>query len=150
MKIGVTGTRNGMTFHQMTAVTRELRQRLQCAPNWNDAELHHGDCQGVDVHVAAIAQGLGYVTVAHPPTNDYHRAFHNSTHVLPPQHYLDRNKSIVDTVDVLLVVPLTPEERQRSGTWFTYRYANRVGRDVVVFLPDGRISRELRKVSDYR
>jgi hypothetical protein len=54
MKIGVTGTRSGMNETQFAAMQEYLSQFVPA-----DTELHHGDCVGVDVEVAILAQSLG-------------------------------------------------------------------------------------------
>ena len=46
MKIGITGTREGMNDSQVSRVTQLL---FDMGP---DHELHHGDCVGVDIQIA--------------------------------------------------------------------------------------------------
>lgn len=131
MKVGITGSRTGPTLAQLTVVTRELAA-------WVGDELHHGDCVGVDATVAAVASGLGYRTVAHPPQLLLYRAGHASDEVRSAQEYLARDRAIVDEVDVLLACPDGPE-RLHSGTWYTIRYARKIGRRVILIQPDGGI-----------
>lgn len=99
--------------------------------------LHHGDCIGADQQAAEIAEKLGHQTVGHPPTNQSKRAFHPSTKTLPAKDYLERDKDIVDASERLLAAPKGYEEERRSGTWFTVRYARRMGKKVTIIFPDG-------------
>lgn len=55
--------------------------------------------------------------------------------------YLQRNKVIVDRCGVLVAAPGEAQEQLRSGTWSTIRYARRVGRPVIMVLPDGTVVR---------
>ncbi len=152
MKIGTTGTRHGLTLPQLTLVTRELslaishELTINYDPDADVHELHHGDCIGVDVQTAAIAAGLGYRTVAHPPNIDCLRGFHPSDVIRPASPYHERDRAIVDATDRLIGCPDGPE-RPRSGTWYTIRYALRQGRPVVVIYPDGEIARPSRHPS---
>jgi hypothetical protein len=145
MDVGVTGSRHGLTLAQMTAVTRELVQ-IMINHFMGAHDLHHGDCQGVDVQVAAIAAGLDYFTVAHPPSDERLRGFHPSRAIRPPADYLQRDRDIVDETELLLACPDGPE-RPKSGTWYTINYAHRIGRRVVLIQPDGSIINTKTEVS---
>jgi hypothetical protein len=57
---------------------------------------------------------------------------------LPP---LERNRNIVDVVDVLLAAPKGPEEL-RSGTWSTVRYCRKVQKPLAILWPDGTVTEE--------
>ena len=113
-------------------------RKIRCFIEDNDVKiLHHGDCIGVDVQTAKIAEFMGVKTVCHPPSNPAARARHASTVILPEKEYLVRNRDIVEAVDHMIVVPFEKEEILRSGTWMTYRYAKKrdVGRTII--FPDG-------------
>lgn len=102
------------------------------------AELHHGDCVGADAVAHAIGLDLDLEIVIHPPTDLKKRAFcQGALIVWPPRPYLDRNREIVHRSFVLVVAPRLAVEELRSGTWSTVRYARRLGRPVVLVLPDG-------------
>ena len=130
MKLGITGTREGMTAKQYAEVEEILSEKFG-----EFTELHHGDCSGVDVQVATIAQKIGYRTVCHPPESNYLRAFHNSDELREPAGYLKRDRAIVDETDLLLVVPLTPVRKPKSGTWYTHNYAKRQSKPVILISP---------------
>ena len=132
MKIGVTGTREGATIEQIDQVTAFL-QLHQAEGN----ELHHGDCTGVDVEVAAIARELGYRIVCHPPVKAETRGFFGGDETRVPAGYLERDRAIVDATEVLIVVPLQTEWQPRGGTWYTFDYAQKKKKPVKVFYPKG-------------
>ena len=129
MKVGVTGTRSGMTEKQFREVNLFLI-------TYDGKELHHGDCVGVDVEVAMMAGDLGYRVVSHPPIQKELQAFHASDEVREPLSYFARNRKIVDECDVLLVLPYQKEHQNHGGTWYTHDYAVKKGKPVVVFYGD--------------
>jgi hypothetical protein len=138
MKLGFTGTRDGMTAAQRDAFAARI-----VAPD----EFHHGCCVGADEQAAQIVFNADCPRiVGHPPTgtallSEFSLGFNTENH--DPLPYLVRNKRIVDACDVLMACPKGPEE-QRSGTWSTVRYARRQGKTVVIFWPDGTVSTEER------
>ena len=132
IKVGFTGTREGMTpkqcmkMHEMLGVLSNKGEEL--------LEFHHGDCLGADkdAHVEAILSEVVYKIVLHPPSNDRLRALCNVNIATPlrvlvtvekPRPYLLRNQDIVDSSDVLIAAPKEKEEVLRSGTWATIRRA---------------------------
>lgn len=129
VKIGITGTRDGMTPYQL----EQLFVRLDGAYPWD--EFHHGDCIGVDNDAAILAKKLGYTTVAHPPINPSFRAFNKSDIIMPELDYFERNRNIVDTCNFLIVVPREMMEQPKGGTWYTYRYAIKVGKPFEILWP---------------
>ena len=133
MKIGVTGTREGMNETQFEELHEYLKQFDPAT-----TELHHGDCVGVDVQVAELAMLLGFRVVCHPPESDYLRAFHKSHEFRQSFGYLKRDRNIVDEIDLLLVVPLQDEWQPKGGTWYTHDYAKKKGKNLVVFFPKRR------------
>lgn len=134
MKIGVTGTRNGMNQNQDLAVWKFLFGLDE------ESELHHGDCVGVDVQVAEMAEILQMKVICHPPEKDDLRAFFplNNESREPKSHFA-RNREIVKECDLLIVVPMDNEPQKLGGTWYTHDYAKKKNKPVVIFYPDGRI-----------
>lgn len=130
MKIGVTGTREGMNDRQAIAVYEYLSKLLP-----GDYELHHGDCVGVDGEVAIIARSLGFKVVCHPPEKQDLRVFHESDEFREPFGYLRRDRNIVDETELLLVVPLQNTWQSSGGTWYTHDYAQKKKKPVVLFYP---------------
>lgn len=128
MKIGVTGTREGMNEAQFEQVKQFLEKH-------KGAELHHGDCVGVDAEVATLAKEMGYKIVCHPPESDYLRAYVPYDEAREPAGYLKRDRAIVNETELLLVVPLQNERQDKGGTWYTYDYALKKGKTVHMCYP---------------
>lgn len=134
MKIGITGTREGMTEWQ----ERELRHTLEGIAIYagDKAEFHHGDCRGVDVQAAAIAKELGFKIICHPPNSSEEQGHFGGDEVRPAKGYLERDRNIVDECEILLVVPLQMEWQPKGGTWYTHDYAKKNNKPVSVFWPE--------------
>jgi hypothetical protein len=102
----------------------ELRRYLAFKVSRNERViLHHGDCVGADAAAHQIARDLGITVVVHPPVSNKKRAFCEGDQELPPKEYLVRNRDIVDASQVLVATPGGFQEKRRSGTWATVRYA---------------------------
>ena len=125
MIVGFTGTRQGMSSTQIRFL-EEILVDLKVK------ELHHGCCVGADDQANSIARSLGIRTMGHPPLNKTQVADCEVDYTYEPRQYLDRNKDIVNAGSMLLVAPLERTEIPRSGTWSTYRYANRIGKSLIV------------------
>lgn len=118
MIVGFTGTRNGMTPHQLVQLRDELRMRLSYE---GTPVFHHGAAIGADRQAAEIAAEMGYTVVAHPAG----------------PNPLDRNRDIVAACDVLIATPKgVIEQRRGSGTWATMRYGQKARKPVVVIWPN--------------
>jgi hypothetical protein len=128
---GLTATRHGMSSEQKAT----LRSYLAGATG----QFHHGLCIGGDADGHHIARDLGYWIIGHPPTNPTLRADLACDELRPQRPYLDRNKDIVDETIALIAAPSELEEQPRGGTWSTVRYAKRIGKAVVLILPNGKI-----------
>jgi len=130
---GFTGTRNGMSAAQKRALEDLLVGR-------SVRHLHHGDCTGADAEAHDVAIRLYVIPVIHPPTDPTRRAFKSApaSHLREPLPYLERNHAIVNESDFLIAAPDGPETL-RSGTWATVRYARKVGKRVLVIMPNGEI-----------
>jgi hypothetical protein len=81
---------------------------------------------------------LNIPIILHPPNVDRFRAFcKGATQVEIPKPYLDRNKDIVKSCDLLIAFPNSKEEQIRSGTWSTMRFAKKIKRKMIIIFPDG-------------
>ena len=129
MRIGVTGTREGANDKQLKLVAEYLISLGQ------GHELHHGDCKGVDVEIAAIARHLGWRIVCHPPLSKETQGFYGGDEIRTPKGYLERDRQIVDETELLIVLPLQNEWQPRGGTWYTHDYAVKKGKPVKIFYP---------------
>lgn len=137
-KIGVTGTRSGCSENQLARLHLFL-----CAyvVNHGPTELHHGDCVGADAETAQIARSYGYKIVCHPPSNNSLRAFEEYDETRKPKEYFERNRDIVNETDLLFVLPKQNTPRNHGGTWYTYNYAQHVGKKAVIIWPDGSVGK---------
>jgi hypothetical protein len=134
MKIGITGTREGMNAYQKQMM-QEYLEHLAVESKFN-AEFHHGDCNGVDVQAAAIAQEQGFKIICHPPIRDEEQGHFGGDEIRDPKGYLERDRNIVDETDFLLVVPKQNNWQPKGGTWYTHDYAKKMGKPVIIFYPD--------------
>lgn len=142
MKVGFTGTREGMTDAQYDAfevLTRELYSDLSVK------EFHHGGCVGADAEAHMSVDEIGGVFMHIHPCNLYRQ---QATDIsgdfeyaeLPP---LTRNKVIVESVDVMIATPSGFDEQFRgSGTWATIRHSRRTNTPLHIIYPDGSIKKE--------
>lgn len=135
MRVGFTGTREGLTGPQLDSLNEFIG-------DYAPKEAHHGCCIGADEAFARLAGRFMHTEIiGHPGDN---RALTMDKpellcdEVLIGKPNLDRNRDIVDDCDVLFACPKGPEEH-RSGTWATIRYARKVGRRTIIFWPDGSV-----------
>ncbi len=115
MKIGFTGTRNGMTDRQHDHLLRVLS-------SFPVEQFHHGDCVGADAEAHDIAMNMNLYVVVHPPTDPKLRAWCVGDEMRDEFPYIERNHNIVDEAIHLFAAPGTNHEVKRSGTWATVRY----------------------------
>ena len=122
MKIGFTGTRQGMSQHQKEQFVIKLF-------DLDLTEFHHGDCKGADAEAHDIVREFfpNVKIVIHPPEKTYTQAFKQGDFSHPVKPYIMRDRDIVRDSDYLIGAPLD-KEVLRSGTWTTIRYARKIGR----------------------
>lgn len=128
-KIGVTGTREGANAKQLEEIGSLLSEI-------HGVELHHGDCVGVDEQTANIARALGYRLICHPPVKTELRAYVESDQSMIPLGYLQRDRNIVQSTQLLIVVPAQDEWQPRGGTWYTHDHAVRKNKPIVIIYPN--------------
>ena len=115
MKVGFTGTRAGMTHEQKL----QLHYLLSLGSLDGEDEFHHGGAVGADTEACRMAVEAGFRPVLYPARHDP----------------LERNRKIVDACVVLLAAPKSAKPELRSGTWATIRYAQKVGRRIIMLVP---------------
>jgi len=141
IKIGITGSRYKRSiteFHNKNLHVIFLGFHGLHNFGTANVSVHHGDCTGVDEYCHDLAIKYGMYTVAYPPKNKAYRAFTLNNEIKGEREYLERNKDIVNEVDLLLAVSATENATGRSGTWSTIRYANKINKPVYVILPSGK------------
>lgn len=136
IKMGFTGTRNGMTDKQK----KELKKLIM---GKDVREFHHGMCIGSDeqAHSVVFSQKPKVKIVGHPPKATSTMAALPCSKVLAADTYSKRNKSIVDSADYLIATP-DAKERAGSGTWKTIRYARKKGKRIYIIHKNGRVTIE--------
>ena len=130
LHVGITGTRSGMTEYQTVTVINFLMAAFE--PN---AVFHHGDCLGADVETATIAKELGYKIVGHPPVKTEFRGYFEDDVTHTAKGYFVRNRNIVNSSFVMIVVPWQMEHANNGGTWFTHDYAEKLKKPIFVAWP---------------
>jgi len=135
-KIGFTGTREGMTGHQITELILFFDTRMLTVGG-KDVEFHHGCCVGADEQASIIAKSIGCKIVAHPPVDTkLQSALITADEWRDPLGYIKRNHAIVDETEVLIAMPKQDIEQMRSGTWATVRYARQMGKSLMIIRPN--------------
>jgi hypothetical protein len=136
--VGFTGTQAGMTDEQSVLVAELLRRM-------NPKETHSGDCIGADHDFLTLVKITcpEAVTCGHPPIKKDKACGDVYRIVFSAKEYLERNKDIVDTSNVMIACPKGFNEELRSGTWSTVRYAERRGVMTIIVYPDGSIESRL-------
>ncbi len=132
MIVGFTGSSEEMTEEQAKALWAWLGILKE---EQEEIEFHHGDCIGADADAHDLARIRRYKTVAHPPINEYKRAFKKADIILEAKEYMARNQDIAKVCEVLLAAPNEAEEIVRSGTWSTVRKARKLKRRVIILSP---------------
>ncbi len=130
MHIGFSGSQKGMTQRQKDTLAMLL---FNFKPNWD--YFHHGDCIGADAEAHDIAVAEAFTIIIHPPDDDKKRAFKEGFSVMRPRPYLERNKDIVMSCQILIAAPETMFEEQRSGTWATTRFAQKSTPPIIILAP---------------
>jgi hypothetical protein len=142
MRIGFTGTRYGMTPAQQERFV-DLIKALDFSSG-TVTEFHHGSCEGADVEAhALVRQYLPDVKiVVHPSKKKDHEVEVAGDVVMPELGHLSRNQKIVKHTDVLIATPFHADEQQFGGTWFTVRFARKMGRRRLIIRPDGSLNED--------
>ena len=127
MKIGFTGTREGMSQHQKEQFVLKMEEL-------GPTEFHHGDCVGADADAHDIVRAFfpDVKIVVYPPVSTKQRAFRQGDEFKEPEPYITRDHKIVDGTECLIGTPLQNDEILRSGTWATIRYGRKTGKPVFV------------------
>jgi len=136
--VGFTGTRHGMTTVQLLRA-RELL--IELSPRL----VVHGACLGADDEFDQIAVAAGtrrwimpslIQTRSVPTWTLLSRG--SDARIDPPEKPLVRNRSIVNGCDLLVACPAEIDDKLRSGTWSTIRYARSMRRKTILIQPDGK------------
>jgi hypothetical protein len=138
MVLTFSGTRKGMTAPQR----RTLRARFHPGYAGPVTRMRHGRCVGADEDAHDIFRSAGIPVETHPGHIPEFRAPCLGAEVdHPPDDCIERNHTMINLSDGLIIAPAGYAEAMRSGTWATGRYARDAGKPVFVVWPDGRLER---------
>jgi hypothetical protein len=133
MRIGISGTRKGVTKEQEATLRRILSSR-------GITRLTHGGCHGVDEEADAIyRESQPFPVVSVFPAISGRGKYPRPEIIHHEMEPLKRNPLIVEDSELMLIVPAQFNETPRGGTWTTYRYAIKYGVLTIIILPDGTI-----------
>lgn len=132
MILSFTGTQRGLDPSQLEAVAGVLASGVEL--------LVHGGCIGADDEADQLAAELGIDRLVFPSTRLDKRVADevlrdrkgSRVTIREAMEPLKRNRLIVKYGQKLVACPYEREEVVRSGTWATVRYAQRIGRGVVI------------------
>ena len=135
-RLGFSGTQTGMTDDQYMTLDQWLMENKQLL-----TEIHHGGCVGADAqfHNLVGEHGLWKLVHVHP-SNNYHKTAQLAgvpAKVWPVDFPLERNLTIVQHSDIVIVTPKEDDEVLRSGTWATVRRARKLRRLIKHIRLDG-------------
>jgi hypothetical protein len=140
MKVGFTGTRNGMTPAQRATFSQLV---LDLKPT----TFIHGACTGSDeeaVYIVADLREEGCHIRARPGKNSAGNtdlqsadAVNISDEAAPVETHFARNRKIVADCDVLIATPMHMQRQPHGGTEYTIACGLKAGKRVLIILPDG-------------
>ena len=143
MRVGFTGTREGMSARQAEQLALVLGWIYSRDLQMIEATVFHfGGADGADMEAACIALDADILPrqiVVHPcpgvtldkclTTVGQAASRFAWREVFTP---LRRDRNIVAESEILIAAPLTDREIIRSGTWATVRYARKAGLPIVM------------------
>ena len=143
MIIGFTGTRDGMTTRQRSAVEFIIK-KLTSEENPYRTELfaEHGDCVGADYEFNSVCLKQNIDTKVRPCNLEDMRAYAKAEQIAEAIKPMKRNQNIVDDATVMLACPPTEKELKRSGTWATIRMTRKAKKLLYIIFPNGKIQVE--------
>ncbi len=140
MILGFTGTRRGMTPAQRAT----LADCVSVLP----ARAVHGGAVGADEEFDAFLVKAGMpawdIDVYPASAGRWQKWSNAGATTYSVAAPLARNRVIARRCDYLIAAPATAEEVVRSGTWATVRYARKLGKSIVILLPEGGVMEEKR------
>lgn len=149
MKLGFTGTRDGLSQHQQDWLSNVF-DRLQIDV------LHHGACVGADLAAHLLAAEHDIPIVVHPPVKTKFLALQcmqniRGVTILPAAPYLVRDRAIVGACEGLIGMPKNTEPTGLDisgigGTWYTIKFAERMNIPAVICYPDGTVEKRETKI----
>lgn len=147
--IGATGTRHGVTDAQRAWVYTVFEEGIR---DGTVTGVHHGACVGADEFIHEVALESGVRIDVWPPVHTKYLAgqcimAHPLVTVHPPMPYLNRDREVVrGGVAGLIALPrqdFQPSRELWGGTWYTVDFAERIGHNIVICYPNGKVEKRL-------
>lgn len=147
LKLGITGTRNGMTKFQKENLEKVI-ETLIFEKEYDSRILHHGHCVGVDVEVAKVLKRkFNFYIISHPPIKTDLIGICENDEERQAKSYFSRNRNIVNESDLLLVIPAQNSPQSFGGTWYTHDYAKENKKPYIILYPDGSIVKNVEYIA---
>lgn len=147
--IGATGSREPVSNAQRAWVYSTFEDAIR---NNVFRRVHHGACTGADefIHEVALESGI-YIDVWPPTVIKYLAPQCILSHPLVTVHhampYLNRDREVVRGGTAgLIALPRQDSQPAREswgGTWYTVDFAERMGRNVVICYPNGKVEKRI-------
>lgn len=116
LKLGVVGNRTGWTYARVLTNINAIREDFRVEAS--ELTIISGGAIGVDEYAQQYAKDHGIKLII----------FYPSPLLKVPEKYYERNFKIADECDILLAF----NKKARSGTQNTIKFANKLGKKVVV------------------
>jgi hypothetical protein len=140
MRVGFSGTRNGMRPQQLSTFLKVIEQL-------NPTDFIHGACKGADEEAAKLVREsiFGCRIIARPGKSAKGgenglastAALEVSHEVMPAETHFVRNRKIVADCDVLIATPFAMARLTFGGTEYTIAQGKKAGKRVLIIQPDG-------------
>jgi len=135
MKVGFTGSREGMSDSQKKRVKELLEENVENTPISLN-QFHYGDYIGADDEAHLMAKELKYDTHCHGPKSfDNRKLNHGDINYKETEcNFL----LLVKYTNLLIATPNSIEsENEKSGVWCTVRNAKSLNKKIHIIYPDG-------------
>jgi len=135
--VGIIGTRHGLTPQQQSTLYNFFERNI-----FSLKEAHHGDEIGTDLVFHKIAKSFGLKIIIHPPDSPLKRAFLKGSEILEEKSYEERDKEIIDFVDLVIIAPsdISMKKPNAFNLNNAILYAKKIKKPIMMLYPDGKIT----------
>ena len=135
MNISVMTNPRGANYRQLNSLKKLLAELIEetAAQDKENSFAHSGEKQNQSIH--AVGKALGFSIVIHP-TKSPDIA---DGKVLPSVSNTERNRALVDSVDIVIAIPMVVFEYEDSPLFKTVNYAVARAKEVYLLSPRGNV-----------
>jgi len=135
--VGIIGTRHGLTPQQQSTLHSFFEKNI-----FSLKEAHHGDEIGTDLVFHKIAKSFGLKIIIHPPDSPLKRAFLKGNEILEEKNPDERNKEIIDLVDLVIIAPsdISMKKPNAFNLNTAILYAKKIKKPIMMLYPDGKFT----------